>query len=526
MTEVKTIVPDTGALIDGRITQLLEEMPNARVVVSESVVAELEFQANSGREIGFAGLEELKRLSELEKKGRIVLEFSGDRPNSFEIENARFGEIDAKIRSVAKQNNATLVTTDGVQYRVAEAQGVEVLYLKPVVAEARLSLEHFFTSDTMSLHLKEGCIPKAKRGMPGNWKLEPAGKELVSRKMLDELVHEAVEYAKRTPDCFVEMDKKGATVLQLRDYRITFTHPPFSEASELTVVRPVKRLRLEDYGLPQELLARFSAKAEGILISGPPGSGKSTLAAALAEFYSEQDCVVKTLEQPRDLQVGREITQYAPLEGSLENSADILLLVRPDYTVYDEVRKPSDFKVFADLRMAGVGMVGVVHASKPIDAIQRFIGKVDFGIIPQVIDTIVFVDSGAVAKVYELTMVVKVPHGMREQDLARPLIEVRDFYSKECEFEIYKWGEETVVFPVKAAKAARREKSRGQDFAEASVHDRLKRMLHCDFEVELEGNRAILYLPQREIARVIGRKGSGIMQLEKKLGVKLDVRPR
>ncbi|MEW5956063.1 MAG: PINc/VapC family ATPase [Candidatus Micrarchaeota archaeon] len=523
MTEAKTIVPDTGALIDGRVSKLLEEHAKARVIVSESVVAELEFQANSGREIGFAGLEELKRLSDLAKQGKILLEFAGARPNAFEIENARFGEIDAKIRAVAKESNAVLVTTDRVQYRVAEAQGIEVIYLKPVVAEARLSLERFFAPDTLSLHLKEGCPSKAKRGMPGKWKLEVIDHEVLSRRRLDELIREAVEYSKRVPDCFIEMDKKGATVLQLKDYRITFTHPPFSEASELTVVRPIKRMRLGDYGLPQELVSRFSAQAEGILISGPPGSGKSTFAAALAEFYSDQDRVVKTLEQPRDLQVGREITQYAPLEGSLENSADVLLLVRPDYTIYDEVRKPSDFKTFADLRMAGVGMVGVVHASKPIDAIQRFIGKIDFGVIPQVIDTIVFVDSGAVAKVYELTMTVKVPHGMREQDLARPLIEVKDFYSKECEFEIYKWGDETVVFPVKAAK---REKSRGQEFAETTLDQRLRHMLRCDFEVELEGNRAILYLPQREIARVIGRKGKGIMQLEKKLGVKLDVRPR
>jgi len=526
LTEVKTIVPDTGALIDGRITQLLEENRNARVIVSESVVAELEFQANSGREIGFAGLEELKRLSDLAKEKKISLEFAGERPNAFEIENARFGEIDAKIRAVAKSSDGVLVTTDRVQKCVAEAEGIEVIYLKPVVSEARLSLEELFTPDTLSLHLKEGCPARAKKGMPGRWKLEVIGKETITKKKLDELAREAVEYSKRTSGCFVEIDRKGATVLQLRDYRITFTHPPFSEASELTVVRPIKRMRMGDYGLPEELVSRFGVQAEGILISGPPGSGKSTFAAALAEFYSQQDCIVKTLEQPRDLQVTKEITQYAPLEGSLENSADILLLVRPDYTIYDEIRKPSDFKTFADLRMAGVGMVGVVHAAKPIDAIQRFIGKVDFGVIPQVIDTIVFVDSGAVSKVYELTMTVRVPHGMREEDLARPLIEVRDFYSKECEFEIYKWGEETVVFPVKAAKAAKREKSRGHDFAEATLQDRLRRILHCDFEVELEGNRAVLYLPQREIARVIGRKGSGIMQLEKKLGVKLDVRPR
>ena len=43
-----------------------------------------------------------------------------------------------------------------------------------------------------------------------------------------------------------------------------------------------------------------------------------------------------------------------------------------------------------------------MHASKPIDAIQRFIGKIDLGVIPQVIDTIVFIEKGRVAKVFRL----------------------------------------------------------------------------------------------------------------------------
>ena len=54
----------------------------------------------------------------------------------------------------------------------------------------------------------------------------------------------------------------------------------------------------------------------------------------------------------------------------------IYLLVRPDYTVFDEVRRTNDFIVFSDMRLAGVGMVGVVHASSPLDAVQRFIGKI------------------------------------------------------------------------------------------------------------------------------------------------------
>ncbi len=83
------------------------------------------------------------------------------------------------------------------------------------------------------------------------------------------------------------------------------------------------------------------------------------------------------MESPRDLQLPAEITQYAPLEGSMENTADVLLLVRPDYTIYDELRKNSDFNIFAGMRMAGVGMIGVVHTTRPIDAIQRISSRVE-----------------------------------------------------------------------------------------------------------------------------------------------------
>jgi len=82
---------------------------------------------------------------------------------------------------------------------------------------------------------------------------------------------------------------------------------------------------------------------------------------------------------------------------------------------------------FSDLRLAGVGMVGVIHANSPLDAVQRFIGKIELGIIPNVLDTVVFVKDGKIAKVYELELKVKVPSGMTEQDLARPVIEVRNF---------------------------------------------------------------------------------------------------
>jgi ATPase len=72
---------------------------------------------------------------------------------------------------------------------------------------------------------------------------------------------------------------------------------------------------------------------------------------------------------------------------------DILLLSRPDYTVYDEVRNTSDFELYKDLRLTGIGLVGVIHATRAVDSIQRFLGTIEMGVIPQVIDTVIYIDK-------------------------------------------------------------------------------------------------------------------------------------
>ncbi|MFH1750997.1 MAG: PINc/VapC family ATPase [Candidatus Micrarchaeota archaeon] len=553
---MKIIVPDTGVLIDGRITELLSKgHEKIRLVIARSTIAELEYQANVGREVGFTGLEELKKLQDMQKLGRLEVSFEGDRPSAFEIKNARFGEIDSKIRGLAKELGAILMTTDAVQSRVAQAEGLEVEYLKPTIMAAKLSFTKYFDQkNTLSVHLKENCPPKAKIGLPGQFELTELSKDLISKDEIERMVKEAIEFSKREQNSFIEIDKKGATVLQINDFRVTFTRPPFSEGFELTIVRPIAKLSIEDYELSEPLFERLQSQAEGILIAGPPGSGKSTLATALAEYYSGNKKIIKTLESPRDLQVSKEITQYAPLEGSFMQAADILLLVRPDYTIYDEIRKPDDFHTFSDLRLAGIGMVGVVHASKPIDAVQRFIGKIDLGMIPQVIDTILFVQKGRVDKVYELRLSMKVPSGMYEQDLSRPVIEVFDFHSKSVEYEIYKFGEETVVFPLKkremrsgsGAKYGRDAKSNwhskdkrnyAQEESPESDADspqggfvdeqKIVRILNAElqnYNYEVLGNKLILFVPEHQFARTIGKRGANITKLEKKLGMRIDVK--
>ena len=300
----------------------------------------------------------------------------------------------------------------------------------------------------MSVHLKQGQKPLGKVGKPGSFLLEEIDDTTITNVTLEKIISEILDSAESSESTNIEISKKNALVIQYRDYRITITRPPFSDAIEITIVHPIIKLSLDDYGISEKLMNRLTEKAEGILISGPPGSGKSTLASGLANYYHNQNKIVKTFESPRDLQVDEGVTQYTKLDGSFENSADILLLVRPDYTIFDEVRRRQDFHIFSDLRLAGVGMVGVLHANSPIDAVQRFIGKIELGTIPSVIDTVVFVKDGEIKKVYGLRLKVKVPSGMFERDLARPVIEIQDFETQNLEYEIYTFGEENVIIPV------------------------------------------------------------------------------
>ncbi|RZD30389.1 MAG: ATPase [uncultured DHVE6 group euryarchaeote] len=454
IAKLNKLIPDTSAIINQTISEQLEQkkISFSELLIHRALLSELENQANQGKDTGFLGFNELKLLKELAKKHKFKITYAGNSPSLQQIKLARRGAIDELIRNLALDENGTLFTSDRVQSEVALASDVKVIYVASVQVGGKLTFEKYFKEGYMSLHLKQDTVPRAKAGEPGQWEFLDLSKKKLKEKDLEKISSEIVDAARTLEHSFLERSKRGHVIAQIRKYRIVITRPPLSDAWEITIVRPVKKLELSEYNLSQRVQNRLSGRAEGMLIAGSPGSGKSTFAQALAKTYADSNKVVKSLESPRDMQLPPSVTQYSLTKASHNELRDILLLTRPDYTIYDEVRNFEDFSLFADLRLAGVGMAGVVHASNAIDSIQRFIGKIEVGMIPSIIDTVIFIKEGQVQKVYGLRMGVKVPSGLREKDLARPVVDIYDFDTEELEYEIYSFGDSTVVMPIKKLK--------------------------------------------------------------------------
>ncbi|NHN48178.1 Flp pilus assembly complex ATPase component TadA [Halostella sp. JP-L12] len=519
------VVPDTSVVIDGRVSERVEDgdFAGATIQVPEAVVAELEAQANDGIDSGWDGLSELQRLAELADDGEIDLEYIGTRPDAVERGHASEGEIDALIRELAAEHDATFVTSDVVQSEVAGAKGLDVEYITPRTRDVgTLSIEEMVDDQTMSLHLRSGAVPMAKRGEIGEMRFEEIGDEPTSEEQMKEYSQEIIESAKQSNEGFVELSDEGMTIVQFRDYRIAVAQPPFADGYEITAVRPIVKTDIEDYEFADELKERLLESKRGVLISGAPGAGKSTFAQAVAEYIADHDFAVKTMEKPRDLQVGPEITQYTELGGEMENTADSLLMVRPDYTIYDEVRKTDDFEVFADMRLAGVGMIGVVHATRAIDALQRLVGRVELGMIPQVVDTVVYIEAGEVAKVYDVTTEVKVPEGLTEEDLTRPVIMIRDFETGQPEYEIYTFNRQVVTVPIGEGES---DEGGVDRIARQEIEREIRSIARGHVDVDLKGqNTAVVYVEEDDISTVIGKGGGRITDVENRLGIDIDVR--
>lgn len=498
----KHYVLDTSALVLGfsdlpKFEQMRKE---GRFYLPFQVLNDLKEKREDGLEEGRMGL---KELSKLRKKGlKVKCEFERVKPHL---------DSDEAALQLADERGATLLTGNLALSELAESIGIETKF---VASEKKLSrIRDFFDDETLSVHIKEGMRPMGKKGTPGSWEYVPLRDQKMNREEVERIMSNILEEARASEKSFIEIERPSSTILQLEDIRTVITKPNFSEALEITAVKPVKKLELSDYNLPRRLVKRLREGAEGILIAGRPGAGKTTFSQALAEFWVKEENVLKTIEAPRDMQLSGEITRFSKRHGTREEIHDILLLSRPDFTIFDEMRNPPDFELYRDLRLAGVGMVGVIHSSTPLEAIQRFVGTLPFGEIPSVVDTVVFIEKGEVSRVLSLKMKVKVPHGLTERDLSRPVIVVSDFFTRQPVAELYAFGRRVFVVPVgEAEKRSQRKK----EALNPSMDERGNTLVF-DFGRELAGESVKAYVGGSQVfSGKIGKSGRIFLSFKEK----------
>jgi len=140
--------------------------------------------------------------------------------------------------------------------------------------------------------------------------------------------------------------------------------------------------------------------------------------------------------------------------------------------------------------------------------------------IPQIVDTVVHVDGGDVKKVFDVELTVKTPSGMEQGDLARPVIEVRDFDSGTLAYEMYTFGEQVVVMSVEGSEAKPM-----WNLARRELDYYLGNKFNFDFDLEIKSdNRIAIFVADNHVPAVLGRGGEKIDSLEGELGLSIDVR--
>ncbi|HJJ42455.1 MAG TPA: ATPase, partial [Methanocorpusculum sp.] len=104
---------------------------------------------------------------------------------------------------------------------------------------------------------------------------------------------------------------------------------------------------------------------------------------------------------------------------------------------------------FADLRLSGIKVIGGLHANSAADALIRLTSLVDINLIPQIVSTMVFVKTGDISEIYNVSMEFGVPKALDKigDPQVRPIIKLTNVISRVVEAEAFRYEGEVVVMP-------------------------------------------------------------------------------
>jgi ATPase len=167
------------------------------------------------------------------------------------------------------------------------------------------------------------------------------------------------------------------------------------------------------------------------------------------------------------------------------------------------------------------------------DAVQRFLDRVDFGVLPQTIDTIIFVREGEITRVYDIDFSMGIPEGMSGENNIRPLIAIIDHETGEREFQIFKYEGETIVMPLvregalPVVKVEKEEEKITWKLTEREIQREIGRFTDGYVDVRMQSdNKAVVYIDDKDVPAAIGKGGKNVAGIVNKLSIGIDIRPR
>ncbi|MCK5107171.1 MAG: PIN domain-containing protein [Nanoarchaeota archaeon] len=364
--DINVLVPDTSVIIGGVVSDYIKKkiLKAGKIIINEAVLSELEYQANSGRIVGEQGLKEVKKLRKICK-----VKFVGRKPLPHEIKNAkRGGEIDSLIRQTAFEEKGTLITADRVQGMVAEAKGIKCIFIECSKKVNGFEIVKLMGKTICKVCLREGEKGVFVKGSPGKYVVERKRK-VWTKNEIEEIFEQALEEISKINEGFMEVNKKGFSVVKYKDYRFMRTCKPVSNKVELIAIKKPKSKKIYDYKLNVKYIKEI-ADAECVFVVGDD-SGEKVLCESLLNYFGETLNVCSFVND-FEILLDDKIMQYKRHVDNL----DVMKDSGKDYVYVGDLTGEDDGLLIKWLSDNNMKTVSFLKVGKLVDCVEKIINLV------------------------------------------------------------------------------------------------------------------------------------------------------